>query len=204
MEQKNKWYIYGLSANPPTNAHLEIIKSIDSMNVPLTVIPSFRHPLKTNLISFKHRVNMLQVLCDTTRNVCISRIEEEFSIPTSYDLIVRLRSRVQLQDSTTFVIVCDMDIMQGILNLSREKASELLESNDVEFCVVLNSNNATEEAECSVLHHCNRGNKHISFLRISCDNTVRSTTARENNGAMETLLPSCVYDYIRDNGIEFD
>ena len=146
---------------------------------------------------------MLQVLCDTMRNVCISRIEEEFSIPTTYDLIVRLRSRVQLQDSTTFVIVCDMDIMQGILNLSREKASELLESKDFEFCVVLNSSNATEEAERSVLHHCNHGNEHISFLRITCDNTVRSTTARENNEAMETLLQLCVYDYIRDNGIVF-
>ena len=97
-----------------------------------------------------------------------------------------------------------MDIMQGILNLSREKASDLLESNDVEFCVVLNSSNTTDELECSVLQHYNRGNKQISFLRITCDNTVRCTTARENNGAMETLLPSCVYDYIRDNGIVFD
>ena len=146
---------------------------------------------------------MLQVLCDTTRNVCISRIEEEFSIPTTYDLIVRLRSRVQLQDSTTFVIVCDMDIMQGILNLSREKASDLLASNDVDFCVVLNRTNDTEEAERSVLEHYNLGNRSISFLRITCDDTVRSTTARETNGALQTLIPPCVYEYICENGIVF-
>ena len=198
-----KWYIYGLSANPPTNAHFEIINSIDSLNVPLTVVPSFRHPIKTNLISFEHRVNMLHVLCARMKNVCVSRIEEEFPVATTYDLIVRLRSRVQLQNTTTFVIVCDMDIMQQILNLSREKALDLLASNDVEFCVVLNRTNDTEEAERSVLEHCNLGNRSISFLRITCDDTVRSTTARETNGALQTLIRPCVYEYIQENGIVF-
>ena len=199
-----KWYIYGLSANPPTNAHHEIIKQISLMNVPLTVVPSYNHPLKTNLIDFKHRVNMLNLLCEAFSNVCVSEIEKETQPTTTYDLIVSLRSRIGLFERTIFVIVCDFFIMMDILNMKRKHSSLLIESDDVAFCVVLNNSNDIDNDRRTVLEHDNSIDKDISFVILdTIYNDTRSTVFRNNPDLSEELLPECVYRYIRSNAITF-
>ena len=202
--QTDNWYLYGLSANPPTNAHYEIIKHINSMNATLTVFPAYKHPIKTNLIDFEHRVNMLNLLCDPLENVHVSQIEKEFTINTTYELIVLLRSRVPLYEATQFIIVCDYYIMMDILDMKRAQSSDLLESEDIGFCVILNNSNDITQNKNDIIQHNNNDNQNISFIVLNTiDESVRSTNFRNNNNLMDTLLPDIVCSYIKANNLTF-
>jgi nicotinate (nicotinamide) nucleotide adenylyltransferase len=200
-----RWYLYGLSANPPTNAHYEIIKRISAIgDGDLTVFPSYKHPIKTNLIDFNHRVNMLHLLCDPLERTTVSTIESEYEVKSTYDLIVCLRSRVQLYEATKFIVVCDSFIMKDFLSLNRAHAEELLQSTDVDFCVILNNSNDIQQEEKNILEHPNNANKNISFLTINTiDESIRSTNARVDINNAQDLLPQCVFEYIQQNNISF-
>ena len=170
----------------------------------LTVFPSYKHPNKNNLIDFDHRVNILRLLCNPLKRVSVLLIEREFEVKTTYDLIVGLRSRIQLYEAITFVVVCDWYIMQDILNRNRQHAEELLESTDVDFCVVLNNSIDIDEMKKSILEHPNSASKCISFQVINTiDESVRSTNARKDINNAQHLLPECVFDYIQKNNITF-
>ena len=204
-----KWYIYGLSANPPTKAHYEIIQTISTKGGNLTCVPSYKHPVKTNLIDFDHRVNMLRTMIgDSLPNVYVSEIERECRPRTTHELIMCLRSRMQLHETNeSFVVVCDAEIMRDILNLNRRHSEELLRSEDIEFCVVLNNNsdndndNDNDDDRVSILTHMNSCDQTISFVTIR--NTTRSTHFRNDTTNPETYLPQSVCDYIRENNIVF-
>ena len=198
-----KWYIYGLSANPPTKAHYEIIQTISTKGGDLTCVPSYKHPVKTNLIDFDHRVNMLRTMIgDSLPNVYVSEIERECRPRTTHELIMCLRSRMQLHETNeSFVVVCDAEIMRDILNLNRRHSEELLRSEDIEFCVVLNNNSDNDDDRVSILTHMNSCDQTISFVTIR--NTTRSTHFRNDTTNPETYLPQSVCDYIRENNIVF-
>ena len=200
-----RWYIYGISANPPTKAHHEIIKSISMIgDGDLTVFPSYKHPVKNNLIDFNHRLNMLHLLCDPLERVYVSPIESEVEVKTTYDLIMCLRSRMPLYEAITFIIVCDWFIMHDILHFNRQHAEELLRSTDIEVCVILNNSNNIDESKKDILEHPNSENKVISFIVIdTIDESIRSTNARIDINNAQNLLPDCVFDYIKENNITF-
>jgi nicotinic acid mononucleotide adenylyltransferase len=204
-EELTKWYLYGLSANPPTKAHYAIIEQLHALNVDLTVFPSYDHPVKTNLIEFEHRVKMLNLLCKQFENVHVSTLEETLRPKSTYELIMHLRSIVPLINYTTFVIVCDFQIMVDILDFKRTHASSLLGASDIEFCVVLNGSNNLYDDINLILNHTNKLETVISFIYIKdIDNTIRSTNARQNVENIEQYVPSCIHSYILDNNIHFD
>ena len=204
MSECTRWYLYGLSANPPTYAHYEIIRHVNSFAEDLTVIPAYKHPIKTNLIEFEHRVNMLKLLCDPLERVVVSRIEEEFLFNSTYELIVCLRSRIPLYEDTKFVLVCDFFIMMDFLDMTRKHSEEILKACDIDFCVVLNNSNDILKDTSKILEHKNSVNKNIEFLIIdTIDESIRSSIARNNIEASEDVLPECVRDYIRNNNIVF-
>ena len=200
-----KWYIYGISANPPTNAHYEIIRNISMIgDGDLTVFPSYKHPIKNDLIDFDHRLNMLKIICDPLERVSVSSIERDIHVKTTYDLIIGLRSRIQLYEAIQFVIVCDTFIMIDILNLNRQHSEELLQSNDVDFCVVLNKSNDIDETKKTILEHSNSANQNISFVVIdTIDESVRSTNARADINKALNLIPECIFEYIQQNDLYF-
>ena len=197
IEECTRWYLYGLSANPPTYAHYEIIKNVSSFAEVLTVIPTYKHPIKTNLIDFEHRFNMLKMLCDPLERVFVSRIEEQIQLNSTYELITTLRSRCPLYEDTKFVLVCDFFIMMDFLEMTRKHSEEILKSQDIDFCVILNDT-------VRILEHSNSVNKNIEFLIIdTIDESIRSSIARNNIEASEDVLPECVRDYIINNNIVF-
>ena len=76
-----QWYLYGISVNPRTNAHHEIIKHISGIgDGDLTVFPSYQHPMKNNLIDFDHQVNMFHLLCDPLERVYVSPLESKVEV----------------------------------------------------------------------------------------------------------------------------
>ena len=199
-----KWYLYGLSANPPTKAHYEIIKCIDSLNEQLTVFPCYRHPIKTNLIDFTHRVNMLNLMCSNFKNVQVSTLEQNIQPNTTFELIVYLRSTVSLCHVTIFVIVCDFCIMMDFLDLNRWDCTDILNQNDIQFCVILNDNNDIENDKKRINEHENKRDTVILFVVIeSIDESIRSTIARNDSECMTSIVPKCVYDYIVEHNIMF-
>ena len=203
--ETSKWYIYGLSANPPTNAHLEIIKGLSTLGGDVTVFPSYNHPIKTNLIDFNHRVNMLRLICEPYENVCVSTLEKHVDINSTYELVSYLRTHVPSYERTVFVIVCDLVIVMEFLDLKRQHAAYVLDSNDIEFCVVLNASNDVEREKNNVLHHENGISKTFSFLVLdTIDEHIRSTNARRATmSSMEAFVPRNVCEYIQHHGIMF-
>ena len=198
------WYLYGLSANPPTKAHESIIKRISELNVDLTVIPSYKHPVKTNLIDYDRRVHMVRLICEPFERVCVSTIERDIGLNSTYEVVNCMRSRIALFERTTFVVVCDFVIMTDTLDLKRAHSLELLEADDVAFCVILNGTNDIENDKRTILEHENCKNSNISFLVIdTIDDNIRSTNFRNDPDVYEGLVPEKVYRYIRDNGITF-
>ena len=147
---------------------------------------------------------MLHLLCDPLERTTVSTIESEYEVKSTYDLIVRLRSRVQLYEATKFIVVCDSVIMKDFLSLNRAHAEELLQSTDVDFCVILNNSNDIQQEEKNILEHPNNANKNISFLTINTiDESIRSTNARIDINNAQDLLPQCVFEYIQQNNISF-
>ena len=204
IEECTRWYLYGLSANPPTYAHYEIIKNVSSFAEVLTVIPTYKHPIKTNLIDFEHRFNMLKMLCDPLERVFVSRIEEQIQLNSTYELITTLRSKCPLYEDTKFVLVCDFFIMMDFLEMTRKHSEEILKSQDIDFCVILNNSNDILKDTVRILEHSNSVNKNIEFLIIdTIDESIRSSIARNNIEASEDVLPECVRDYIINNNIVF-
>jgi len=204
QESPVKWYLYGLSANPPTKAHYEIIKYFDSLNEQLTVFPCYRHPIKTNLIDFTHRVNMLNLMCSNFKNVHVSTLEQNIQPNTTFELIVYLRSIVSLCHETLFVIVCDCYIMMDFLDLNRWNSTDMLNQNDIQFCVIFNDNNDIENDKKLINEHENKRDTVIAFVVLeSINESIRSTIARNDSQRMPNIVPKCVYDYIVEHNITF-
>ena len=199
-----QWYLYGLSANPPTNAHYEIIKYLDSLNVPLTVLPCYKHPIKTNLIEFTHRVQMLNLMCQNFSNVHVCTLEQTIEPKSTFQLIVYLRNIISLCHNTIFIVVCDFCIMMDFLNLSRWNSTDMLNKNDIQFCVILNDSNDILNDKKRIDEHENKKDTVITFITITTiDESVRSTIARNDSEALARLVPTYVYDYIVEHNITF-
>ncbi len=74
----NNIIIFGGTFDPPTNAHVEIVKRLKEIYKPskVFVIPVFNHPSKTNLTSFKDRLKMTKLAFKDLANVEVSSVEE--------------------------------------------------------------------------------------------------------------------------------
>uniref|UniRef100_A0A6C0CSP6 Uncharacterized protein n=1 Tax=viral metagenome TaxID=1070528 RepID=A0A6C0CSP6_9ZZZZ len=213
--------LYGLSANPPTLAHKAIIEHIVELyrHCDFWIIPTFRHPIKTNLIDFNHRVNMLNLMCDYNAsklneyeseygyfyNGCVSRIEETVLPTCSNDLIEFIRSHYEYTD---IIYVCDYTIIMDIFSLKRMKSLELI--HNVSFHVILNHDNDMERDIIKINNSINELEleKEIdvsySYLR-HIDESIRSTEVRNASSEKQraSLLDDKVYDYLTQHGIIF-
>jgi nicotinate-nucleotide adenylyltransferase len=69
--------LYGGAFNPPTIAHLEIIKHIlATFDCELLILPTNNFYNKKDLVDFHHRVKMLELLCQEVKgNIIISDYE---------------------------------------------------------------------------------------------------------------------------------
>jgi nicotinate (nicotinamide) nucleotide adenylyltransferase len=184
--------IYGLSANPPTLAHLRIIETCSlTFDHDFWVIPTFKHPVKTNLIDYSHRLNMLHIMCCELPSVVINNIESYSNTTNSYELIQCIR---QVTSYTCLYFIVDVDIIKQTLLLTRTNALELIR--DVSFIVILNADNTDRD-----IHEINElaleRDAKLQYLCIPCINeTIRSTNVRNNINKQNNSLHPEVYAYI--------
>ncbi len=66
---------FGGSFNPPTIAHKRIIEYLSNNFEEVIVIPNASNYQKNDLISFKHRLEMLKIMTNKYKNVTISDLE---------------------------------------------------------------------------------------------------------------------------------
>ena len=69
--------VFGGSFNPPTIAHLEIIKALCSMDYDkVIIVPNGNKYNLKDMVSFDHREMMLKIMTKGLKNIEISKIEE--------------------------------------------------------------------------------------------------------------------------------
>lgn len=195
--------IYGLSANPPTLAHKKIIECVRHMFYDETlydfwVIPTFKHPIKTNLIDFDHRFEMLRLMCQSMSGVVISDIERDVSTSCSAELVEYILDRFPIYNDIVFV--CDYTILIDTLTLSRYGSERLIYL--VNFYVILNDDNDNEQ-DIRLAIELSENTARMSFIELpQISDRIRSTHVRENkDDTRESLLDPTVYSYIREHGL---
>lgn len=187
--------LYGLSANPPTIAHRTIIDYLYDVypKDDVWIIPVYQHPVKTNLIKFSHRVNMIKAMCPYAH---VSTIEEEVVPLCSYELVSYIKYYYDnVYDSIIFV--CDYEIFIDTLKLNRLGSRELVEN--VCFHVLLNYDTDKLVYQVDIIDHLIRKNnlskiRKMFDLLIELDESIRSTTYRKERSPY--LLDKEVYKYI--------
>lgn len=113
MENKDKIAVFGGTFDPPTKAHQKIINYLSDEFKSVMVLPVFIAPLKSGVVSFEHRLKMVQMITEENSNVFVSDIEREILHNNrtgknyTYKTMETLRN---LEPEETFVFVHGPDI----------------------------------------------------------------------------------------------
>jgi nicotinate-nucleotide adenylyltransferase len=178
---------FGGSFNPPTIAHLEIVKrSLDEFSLDkVVVVPMGDKYEKKDLLPFKYRFNMLEIMFEDFANVEISALqvnqqERTYAIDT-FSII----DKVYSTDERFFIMGLD-----NFSNIKKWKnSSELL--NNRKYIVFKRNNIIISE-----------NIENIYFLDMG--KNISSTDVRQKIKLKEdvkNLLPKNVFDYIDQNGL---
>lgn len=182
--------IYGGAFNPPTIAHKRIVEELLNVYNPikLIIVPvGDYYAIKHNLVSFKHRYNMLQLL-NFDKTVEISEYEQELS---SYmGTFETLNYFNQKYDNLFFVMGADNVI--GIKQwINYEKMLK-----KYQFIVVSrNDIDLKEFFEKELFEFKDR----FHFINLEID--ISSTEVREDVENHKDMLTKEVYNYIRKEKI---
>jgi nicotinate-nucleotide adenylyltransferase len=97
-------WIYGGAFNPPTKAHLNIVKTLKSMypDDHIMIVPVGNDYQKSSLIDFFHRYHMCQL---TFEDTIISTIEHDQKYQGSFALLKAIKN--ETQQEVGFVIGAD-------------------------------------------------------------------------------------------------
>lgn len=180
--------IYGGSFNPPTIAHLNIIKKLLSEfeNSRVILLPVGNDYKKPDLISFEHRYNMLKLFAKQLKlNIEISTIEHHKGYKGTFYALEELSKDYK---NIYFVIGSD--------NLEDLKSWILYETLLKKYpFIVINRNQylTKKQAEDLFLDLEHR----FIFLDFQMD--VSSTKIRENIDKNKNLLTPEVFQYIKNH-----
>ena len=178
---------FGGSFNPPTIAHLEIVKlAICEANLDkLVIVPMGDKYEKHELIPFKYRYEMLLKMFENNEKVKISNIQEN-QMKKSYAIdTFKIIKKLYVEDEKFFIM--GLDNFSNIANW--KNSNELL--NEYEY-IVFGRNNIPIDIELEI----------VKFINIS--QNVSSTEARfniKNNKDVENILTKEVISYINKNGL---
>jgi nicotinate-nucleotide adenylyltransferase len=119
--------VFGSAFDPPTLGHLDAIEQARQRCDRLLVLPSYSHPLKSTLLAYDLRINMLKMLLlATSDNVLLCEIEKEIfqgERVYTYDTLVALQDHYK---EDTLLFFCGSDHKGNVHTFYR--GAELLES----------------------------------------------------------------------------
>lgn len=179
--------VFGGSFNPPTKAHVDIIKHLLSLfdDSKVIVVPVGDDYRKPELISFEDRLAMLKLALDQIPNVMISEIESnrgyEGTLKTLDDLS-------ETYHDVHFVIGSD-----NLHELSTWiRYQELLSKYPF---IVMNRKGYMTEEDANKLY---KDLPH-RFIFVDFDHEIASSTIRKNTHKNKHLIDPKVYQYIKDH-----
>jgi len=179
--------VFGGAFNPPTIAHLNIIKKLLSIykGSQILLLPVGNDYSKPELIDIKHRMQMLKILTMNSKNTQVSDLEANRKYQGT---LASLKELGTIDDDIRFVIGSD--------NLARIKKwikyEELLTTYPL---IIMNRKGSLSEEEVNSLF---ADVKH-QFTFIDFDEDISSTEAREHPEKRSELLTDEVHQYILKN-----
>ncbi|MCR3907010.1 MAG: nicotinate (nicotinamide) nucleotide adenylyltransferase [Tenericutes bacterium] len=179
--------VFGGAFNPPTKAHLNIIKKLMSTfeGSHVLLLPVGDDYKKPELIEFHHRLTMLKLMTSKMEQVTVSELESNRGYQGTLSILDALS---YVYDNLHFVIGADN--LYGFHKWIKYK--ELLSK--YPFIIMTRKNGITEEeAEAmfkDIKHH---------FIFIEFDEDISSTDVRTNKTDQKNALTQEVYQYIRKN-----
>jgi len=161
--------VIGGSFNPPTIGHIQLIELCSKYFDIIIVVPCNRHRQKNNLISNKHRIDMLKLIKFNTGNIFIE--DNKFFIKLS-DKSYELFKEIKHIDSN-----CDYYAIFGADNINNIKTyfnyEKLIEENN--FCIVERKGYVSNNLELF------KSNPNNIFIQNNDDIMEISSTEIRNN-----------------------
>lgn len=175
---------FGGAFNPPTIAHKQIIKELNSQFVieKIYIVPTFTSDVK-KLIDFKHRFKMLKKLFKKERNVIISDYEKKNGFKGTYYALLDLEKKCG--EKPHLVIGADnlLDIKNWI------NAKILLDNYNL---IVFNRDRLLNWSKVSKFME--ETNAKISYLDLKVE--ASSSKFRENPNENQNMVDPIVYKYL--------
>lgn len=177
--------VFGGSFNPPTKAHQNIVKTLhqEFLDATILVLPVGDDYNKPELISFKHRKNMLDLLFHDYNYVNILENEKDRAYQGT---LYSLNELSQTYDDLYFVI--GSDNLSDLFNWISYK--KLLETYPF---IVMNRNHYMEKETAEKMFQ----DLPHQFIFVEFDMPISSTKVRENIEQASALLTDSVYAYIK-------
>ena len=179
--------VFGGAFNPPTVAHLNIIKKLLStfQGSQVLILPVGDDYHKPELIDFQYRIDMLNLLVQDMDQVIVSSLEKD----TKYKgTLASLKELSKTYQDIHFVI--GSDNLEGLK--SWIKYEELLASYPF---IVMTRKHAVNEMDAEKMFS---DLKH-DFSFIEVDEEASSTKVRKNQSYRKKYLTEQVYQYIIKN-----
>lgn len=178
--------IYGGAFNPPTKAHYEIVLKLlnDFTNSKVIVLPVGNKYNKEELIEFKDRFTMLEILFKNNKDVVISDLENSDKFLGTVDSLKKLNK-----------IYGDVSLTIGSDNLKNIdkwiKYEELLENYPL---IIFKRDNDDIE---KMMNNYRVFNPKYNIVNYS--NDINSTAIRNNLEENKEWLTKEVYQYIKNH-----
>jgi len=179
--------VFGGAFNPPTVAHLNIIKKLLSTfnGSQVLILPVGDDYKKPELIPFHYRMDMLNLLIEGIDHVMVSSLEKDSGYMGT---LASLKELKKSYEDVHFVMGSDQ--LSGLKSWIRHE--ELLESFPF---IIMTRKDSLSEQDAEVLF--SQLKHHFTFVPFDTD--MSSTQVRKNLKASKKYLTEQVHQYIIKN-----
>lgn len=194
---------YGGSFNPPTNIHLQIAKNVlKQLNIDkVYFVPVGNYYQKNELIDVKHRLNMLNIMCENQDKMYVSDITlNEKNNLKAIDVFKMLKEKY-LNDNAYFIMGSD-----NFFKITEWKNFEELVGN---YKIIIVKRDNVDINKIILENRILEVNKNNFFIINSEDtqNKVDSTEVRskiKNSENIDKYLNKKISEYIVQNRLYLD
>ena len=194
---------YGGSFNPPTNIHLQIAKNVlKQLNIDkVYFVPVGNYYQKNELIDVKHRLNMLNIMCENQDKMYVSDITlNEKNNLKAIDVFKMLKEKYS-NDNAYFIMGSD-----NFIKITEWKNFEELVEN---YKIIIVKRDNVDINKIILENRILEINKNNFFIINSEDtqNKVDSTEVRrkiKNSENIDKYLNKKISEYIVQNGLYLD
>ena len=189
--------VCGGSFNPPTKAHIEIIKKVKSFNYieKVIILPVGDFYKKNELIPVKYRINMLNTIFKDMDNFIVSDLEAKFNKQLKTLESLRLIKGQYPQNDIAFIMgadnLIDIKTWYKYEKILSEFNFIVFDRDDLNALDIINNDEVLSKY------------RHKFFIeRLNIENGISSTKVRnliKENKEYSKYLESDIYKYIKEN-----